>query len=284
MSLPQTEIYKINVGEVYFTVKKSVSMSYSSTDPVYDFVKVGGEDMCVEYKYNKSNPTQVELQWLHTAGQKCVEGDMTIQGEHTLFLFYVSIQILKLYTPVTHIELLDNSKFSCTLPNGKIEKMHLNHYYFLFHGKTWYQAKFGAYPFDPAQRAQYESCLKNFDDPAMKPASFDFRNRDLQQVFSPIWQSTSTWKAFFHKIKTIPNICQKVYPWYISAAILLTNKNNIPSVWCIDVRKLRFDPIPFERVAKTVGGRTRMKKYLREPLILECPVPSKCAELKYKYA
>jgi hypothetical protein len=281
MSLPQTEIYKISVGEVYFTVKKSVSMAYSPTDKVYDFVKVGGEDMCVEYKIDREDPTQVELEWLHTAGQKCVEGDMTIEGEHTLFLFYVSIQILKLYTPVTHLTFIDNSQFPCRLPNGKVEKIQLRHFYLLFHGKTWYHAKLGAYPSTPIIKQIYDSFAKNLDDPAAKPVSFDFRNGDLQQLFAPMLQSSSTWKAFFTKIKTIPELCQKIYPWYLRAANIIMREAPMPDSWIIDVRKLRFDPIPFERVAKTIGGRTRMKKYL-PTVSVDYPVPSKCAELRYK--
>ena len=282
MALSTNEIYKIKVGELYFTIKKTVSMSYSQTDTVDDFLKIGGDDMCVEYKYNKTNPAHVELQWLHTDGQKCVEGDMKIGGENTLFLFYLSIQILKLYTPVTHIEFLDNSKFPCKLPNGKSEKIHLSHYYFLFHGKTWYHAKFGAYPLDAGQRIQYDSFLKNFDNPDMKPPTFDFKNNDLNAMFLPIWNTTNTWREFIHRIHATPNICQKVYPWYYNAALLLTKKLDIPAMWCIDVQRLKFKNIPFERISKTTGGRVRMKTYIQEKIGKDCPIPSLCNELKYR--
>lgn len=275
-----TEVYRVKVGDVFFTVKKTVSMTYNPADPVDDFLKIGGEDMCVEYKYNKSNPTQVELQWLNTEGRKCVHGDMTIKGENTLLLFYLSIQILKLYTPVTHIQFIDNSKFPCVLPNKKIVKINLSHYYFLFHGKTWYHAKLGALPLDEGQRKLYESFYKNFDDPNKKPIKLDFKNEDLNKLFNSIWNTTRTWREFIGKIKGFPDICQKVYPWYYDAAIMITNMLDLPTAWCIDISRLKFSPILFERMT---GGRPRLKKYVAEtPAGLDYPVPSECRLIKYK--
>ena len=283
MELPETETYKIKVGDIKFVVQKSVSISYLGKGPVDDFLKIGGDDMCVEFKYSKLNPTQVELQWLHTSGRKCVEGDMTIQGENTMFLFYISIQILKLYTPVTHITFLDNSHFLCTLPDKSKVKTHLAHYYFLFHnGKTWYHDKLSAYPFHTEERNRYASYVKNFTDPKMKPPTFDFNNDDLSQLFSPLWHETKTWKEFIHKIKDLPNICQKAYPWYYRAVNILMNGYAMPETWCIDVNRLQFTPIPFERISKTSGGAIRKKIYVPDTAIcLDYPIPSVCRNLKY---
>jgi len=277
------EIYKVKVGDVFFTVKKTVSMTYNPADSVDDFVKIGGEDMCVEYKFNKSNPTQVELQWLNTEGRKCVHGDMTIKGENTLLLFYLSIQILKLYTPVTHIEFLDNSKFQCVLPNNAPVRMELRYTHYLFHGKTWYQDKFGAYPSNPTVKATYNASAKNLDDPKMKPSAFDFKNNDLKEMFSPIWNDTKTWREFLGRIKTTPNICAKIYPWYLHAMEILLDKNSMPNTWTIDVRKLRFEPIKFSRVERMAGGRIRIKNYVPDHYILcDTPNPPECRKLKYK--
>lgn len=284
MELPSTDTYKIKAGDIRFTVQKSVSMSYSPSAPVDDFLKIGGADMCVEFKYSKRNPTRVELQWLHTSGRKCVDGDMIIQGENTLLLFSISVQLLQLYTPVTHIDFLDNSHFLCALPNKSPVKIHLCHYYFLFHrGKTWYHDKLGAYPLLADERELYDSFASNFDDPNMKPPTFDFRNDDLSQLFLPIWRATKTWRAFIDKIKVLPDICQKVYPWYYNAANLLTNRRAMPNTWCIDVRRLKYTPIPIERVAKTVGGRSvKMKTYSADTdVCIDYPDPSICRNLKY---
>ena len=280
MELPATETYKIKVNDLVFTVQKTVSMVYTPTDPVDDYLKIGGADMCVEFKYNKRNPTIVELQWLHTAGRKCVEGDMLIQGENTLFLFYVSIQILKKYTPVTSIEFIDNSHFLCPLQDKSHVKIHLSHYYFLFHhGKTWYHDKLAAYPLNPDERNVYESFTQNFDDPATKPPTFDFKNEELNQLFMPIWRTTKKWKTFLNKIKDLPNICQKTYPWYYNAASLLMNRRSMPDTWCIDVEQLRFTPIPF---TKMTGGRSKMKNYISDTSIcVDYPIPSICRNLRF---
>lgn len=282
MSLPDDEIYKIKVGDVYFTVKKSVNMTYMSAPPTHDFVKIGGDDMCVEYKYSRKNPTVVELQWLHTDGRKCAEGDMVIKGDNTLMLFYLSVQVLKLYTPVTHIELLDNSQFNCKLPDGTDGQIYLKDYYYIFYGKTWYEYKLGAYPLNPKIHKQYYSFSKNFDDPTKKPSDFSFNNDDLTKIFQPIWDSSNTWRTFIQKIKTLPDICQKIYPWYGRASWLLRNKTEMPEWWVIDVGQLKFKPIPFERVEKMKGGRIRMKKYIRNYRNgSDYPSPTASHNLKY---
>lgn len=280
MELPSKETYKVKVNELVFTVQKTVSITYLPTDPVDEFLKIGGSDMCVEFKYNKRNPSIVELQWLHTTGRKCVEGDMVIQGENTLFLFYVSIQILKQYTPVTQIEFLDNSHFLCLLPDKSSVKMHLSHYYFLFHyGKTWYNDKLRAYPLNVEERHVFDSFTKNFDDPAMKPVTFDFKNEELNQLFMPMWRTTKTWKAFINKIKNLPNICQKTYPWYYNAASILMNRRSMPDTWCIDVQQLTFTPIPFMKIT---GGRSKIKNYISDTSVcVDYPIPSICRNLRF---
>lgn len=283
MSLPANEIYKIKVGDVYFTVKKSVSMAYSQSDPVYDYVRIGGEDMCVEYKCDRRFPDKVELQWLHTAGRKCVEGDMTIQGENTRLLFYISVQVLKLYTPVRYIDFLDNSHFQCKLPDKSSVKIFLDRYYFILHGKTWYHDKLGAYPEEEDDQKRYDIFKRNYEDPNMKPSSFDFNNEDLKKLFSPIWDKTHTWKEFIGAIKTLPNICQKMYPWYLAAIQTMRGKLAFPTDWRIDVRQLNFAPIPFERVEKITGGRPRMKQYIYDLSVgADYPIPSECMTLRYK--
>lgn len=259
------ESYKVRAFDKnIFTVNKSVSVKYKPSDPVFDFLKIGGKDMCIEYMFDrKSNTT--ELQWLHTDGQRWVDGEMSIRGENTVRLFYLSVQLLQKYAHITRVNFLDNSFFKCLLPNGKIVKMFLNHHYFLFHeGKTWYDDKLRAYPTNKTQRLLYQSFSHNFTNPFHKPAYFDFMNNDLNEIFQPIWNKTNTWLEFFTEIKKIPDICQKTYTWYLRASHIIRNGENLPEHWSIDVNKIT----PVTSIEKMVGGK-RNKKYICDSAV--CP-------------
>lgn len=299
------ENYKIKVKDLVFHVQKSVSQKYTAKDIEYDFlrispflpptscavkngecdtdctlmcncIKLGGEDMCVEYKWDRRNPTTAELQWLHTEGRRCVDdgnGGMEIRGENTRLLFRISVQLLRQYVPeVQTIEFLDNSHFACKLPNQKTAKIFLNHYYFLFHhGHTWYDEKMGAYPVDETQRETYRKFADRFVDPSAKPISFDFMNHDLNELFQPIWRSSNTWKDFFVKLRRIPDLCAKAYPWYLRASHAIRRNDMLPETWKIDVGPWITRALPLEKIV--VGGSRgrpiQFSKYVYDSSI--CP-------------
>jgi hypothetical protein len=113
----------------------------------------------------------------------------------------------------------------------------------------------------------------------MKPPTFDFKNEELNQLFMPIWRTTKTWKVFINKIKGLPNICQKTYPWYYSAASLLMNRRSMPDTWCIDIQRLTFSPFPF---IKMTGGRSKIKNYISDVSVcVDYPIPSICRNLRF---
>lgn len=284
------ENYKIKVKDLVFHVQKSVSHKYTAKDIEYDFIKLGGEDMCVEYKWDRRNPTTAELQWLHTEGRRCVDdgnGGMEIRGENTLLLFRISVQLLRQYVPeVQTIEFLDNSHFACKLPNQKTAKIFLNHYYFLFHhGHTWYDEKMGAYPVDETQRETYRKFADRFVDPTAKPISFDFMNHDLNELFQPMWRSSNTWKDFFVKLRRIPYLCAKAYPWYLRASHAIRRNDMLPETWKVDVGPWITRALPLEKIV--VGGSRgrpiQLSKYVYDSSI--CPDYSNTMDnrtLKYR--
>jgi len=162
-------------------------------------------------------------------------------------LILLSIELLKLYTPVTLIEFLDNSYFNCKLPGNSNVKIFLSHYYFIFHnGHTWYDDKFGAYPLNKQQKNIYDSFPNNFNNPIYKPQYFDFLNEDLNQIFQPIWAKTTTWAEFIDIIRTIPNICQKSYLWYLKASNFIRNNEPLPELWLINVDNLKYNKKEFK--------------------------------------
>ena len=78
----------------------------------------------------------------------------------------------------------------------------------------------------------------------------------------------------------MPNVCQKIYPWYYIAASLLRNQYAIPDKWCIDIDKLRYKSIHFERIR--VGGTKKMKDYVPDTSVcIDYPIPSICRNFKY---
>jgi hypothetical protein len=284
------ENYKIRVKDFIFHVQKTISHKYTAKDIEYDFIKLGGEDMCVEYKWDRRNPTTAELQWLHTEGRRCVDdgnGGMKIRGENTLLLFRISVQLLRQYVPeVQTIEFLDNSHFACKLPNQKTAKIFLNHYYFLFHhGHTWYDEKMGACPVDETQREIYMKFADRFVDPSAKPISFDFMNHDLNELFQPMWRSSNTWKDFFVKLRRIPDLCAKAYPWYLRASHAIRRNDMLPETWKVDVGPWIIRALPLEKVA--VGGSRgrpiQFSKYIYDSPV--CPDYSNTIDnrtLKYR--
>jgi len=179
---------------------------------------------------------------------------------------------LKTYLPTaTYLDFLDNSHYPCIV-SGKPVKIFLNHYYFVYNGgKTWYDAKFGAYPTDTKQREQYNSFADNFNNPKMKPDAFDFMNDELNSVFQPIWAKTTTWNEFIGEIRGFPNICQKSYPWYYRASNCIRANMPMPEQWTIDIEGNQRQSPAFERL--TNGGRrkTRKRRNTYEYDISVCP-------------
>ena len=226
--------YKIRANQMTLTVQRREFFKYGSGEKLNDILRIGGRNTCVEFKYT-DNP-RVELLWLHTSGQHCNDENIDIRGTKTADLLYISVQVLKTYLPTaTYLDFLDNSHYPCIV-SGKPVKIFLNHYYFVYNGgKTWYDAKFGAYPTDPKQREQYNSFADNFNNPEMKPDAFDFMNDELNSLFQPIWAKTTTWNEFIGEIRGFPNLCQKSYPWYYRASNCIRVNMPMPEQWTIDI-------------------------------------------------
>lgn len=246
--------YNIQTEFGRFRVRREISFTYKG-EYKQDDLKVGGKNFCVEFKWNKDAPEIAELQWLDTSSGGCEIDGKIIKKESTIHLFDLSVTILKVYTPVKYITLLDNSKISCELPRNKKGFVFINYYYFLFHNATWYDDKFHAYPKLEEERLQYESAKKNSIDPSKKPATFDFKNNDLNSLFEPIFETCNTWKEFIDKIEPYSNNdkCKYVFPWYMEAALMLTDKKALPMYWIIDEESRPI--LPYSK--NTSGGGLR---------------------------
>jgi hypothetical protein len=270
-----TYYIKSSVGK--FKVKQ-----YSDKD--YEFLQIGGKNFCVMLRWLKQtpHPEEVELQWLDTFGMHCEMSGIEIRREKTIHLFQLSVTLLKKYNPNTkRLTLLDNSKISCTLPDGSTVRPSLKHFYFLFHHQTWYEAKFRAYP--SADVEKYEKVKKNFENPAIKKP-FRFNNPDLEDILQPLYEKATNWEEFLDGVAKLPNYCAKTYPWYIHAvSAILEAKTMIPDNWIIDITPDIFPTISYERLSS--GGRMRTKKASRiqtyAAFLPDTPDLSKMAELQF---
>jgi hypothetical protein len=134
------------------------------------------------------------------------------------------------------------------------------------------------------QAKQFRESLKKGDkiktrfyDPAYKNAYFDFINRDLHIIFGPIYKSSKTWAEFFDNIYNLPNVCQKVHPWYTRALMEIRSPYQLPEQWIIDIN----DSIPvidYERIS--FSDPKRLPNYIGE-LNYYIPFPEDIRNFKY---
>lgn len=238
--LPEKYQVKTSVGK--FRVEKSNT-----------HLRVGGKRFCVEIKISD---TELELQWLTTKDGGCELDDKEINGNSTLHLLNLSFTLLKLYTKLTLVTLLDNSKFDCIFPDESKTTIFMNKYSYLFHGGTWYETKAKAIPLDSIQGDLYNKTKALYADPSIKKP-FDFRNSGLQEELEPLYERARTWKEFAHMLHDKydrTELCRKIAPWYQYAVAILTNHRMLPEYWLINISDV--EDVPY-KVFVSGGGKTR---------------------------
>ena len=249
-----TYYVKTSVGK--FRVEKSAS--YKSNGSLkYHLLKIGGQKFCIEYAFT-TNPDTAELQWIFTEKGGCEINNIPIKGEKTIHLFYLSIALLKQYGNFKQIYFIDNSTFPCILPNGQVSKISLNKYYILFHRNTWYEAKLNARPKYSEDIESYNKIKESFSDPSKKPDTFDFKNVDLERILTPIYDSSTTWVEFLNAVYKLPDVCQKIYPWYINAIMNIKSRYALPEQWVVDINDST-PVISYKRIS-LVGGTRKLRR------------------------
>ena len=169
---------------------------------------------------------------------------------------------------IERVYFLDTSNFTCELPDGKKEKVPMKEFYIAFHGATWYEYNFNARRV--VDWGYYLKLKEGFDDPARKPAKFDFMNSGLDIRLKDIYNNTSTWRELFDAIsdKWGSKKCGIVYPWLVSALYeVFDNRNAYENVkWYInlnDNNKVR--PVEFiSYLVKRSGGGKRKTRKVRK--------------------
>jgi hypothetical protein len=261
-----------------FRVEKSASYKPDGTLK-YHLLKIGGQKFCIEYTFIKNSDT-AELQWIFTEKGGCEMNGLTIKGDKTIHLFYLSIAVLRQYGNFTRINFIDNSTFPCDLPNGKVTKISMSKYYILFHRKTWYEAKLNAYPKYSECAATYSKIKENFNNPLNKPAIFDFKNDELETILTPLYDSSETWGKFLDLVYKLPAVCQKIHPWYIDAIMSIKQKYALPEQWVINIDTAT-PVITYNRIA--IGGTRKSRSLPKYSGLMDyyIPFPEEIRAFKY---
>jgi len=226
------------------------------------FIGVGGKNTCVFIRAPFAD-TAARLESVRTKDGGCAL-DKEIRGESTVQMVMLALTILKENAPhIRTVTLQDASKFECKFGNGERPAgISLALYELMFHQTTWYERHFGAYICNPTLRQLYENSKSNF---FTKPASFDFRNPELNAFLQPILYDSENWKDFFDKIYTMNNKCKIIFPWYQSALSLLFDRISYQDQdWCIDMANAHLRTIPYTEVARQEGGRRRLRQTRRK--------------------
>lgn len=164
----------------------------------------------------------------------------------------------------------DCSHVECEMPDGKTIAISLRNLNIAFHGASWYEQYFDAKLVD--NHAEYRKRMQNLYAPEKKPARFDFKNSQLTEELTPLYNSCSTWAEFFKAIrdKYKTKKCAIVFPWFMNALYLIFDGNMFDNMkWYIDVEENAISQIPFETYEAGVRGggvrrntrRRRQKTY-----------------------
>lgn len=225
-----------------------------------DMVSVGGKDWCVNIVYK--GPDESILQWLGTEDLQCTIDNIEIKGEKTRKMLYLATTIFRvLYRDVRYLHMVDSSVIKCTLPGGLKKPLSLKESHFLFHGKTYYEDKYGAFPRYESGKYIMIKYREGLHDPTKKPKKFSFTMPDLNEMLTPIYNSTDTWWDFFQEIqkKWGNKKCQIIYIWFRETLAYIGDKNPIPEMWTIDLHTLPMIRPTFRKVGSGVG-RTRKRR------------------------
>lgn len=228
-----------------------------------EYINVGGKNDCVQIFYN-SLTNSARLDRLETEKGGCSLSKTDIHGEKTIQMTDLAFTILRsLYPGIHEVTLIDSAKFVCILPDGSKTPMSYKQFFLLLKGKTYYQERFNAIPTYSHEAAAVEQFVRNINDPMRKPDIFHFMNKDLNDLLTPIYNESKTWKEFIDKLsnKYKRNVCQVMFPWYLHAYAMIMN-SEITTFWKIPID--RRNSIEYEII-----DIKESKQYTRKNLVYD---------------
>jgi hypothetical protein len=202
------------------------------------------------------------LSWV----ERHVECSIEMDDPRSQQVILLALSIAKsLNGNIRYIHLDDTSHFPCALPEGGSHEVEMKPFHIAFYRATWYEYYFNAQL--DAGHEEYEALKANFDNPAMKPATFEFGyNQTLKDELEPLYKSSKTWAEFFAAISVAygKRKCSVIYQWVKDALYLIfENKAHFENMkWTIDLQNNdKTKPIYFESYeAKWTGGSRRQRQ------------------------
>ena len=197
-------------------------------------ISVGGNNKCVFINIPDNSDT-AHLLNLKTKDGGCEVHNKLITGKGTIGMVNLAFTLVKKEAPhIKRVKLEDESDFTCTLSNGKTVGISMTVYEEYKHG---FQEKL--------------------------PNTFSFHNKDLNELLTPIYLQSTTWRDFFDTLHALPNVCQVIYPWYKYAIRDIfknfpVERNN----WMIELyNNPNVETVNYNVVEKNIkGGRRKTRK------------------------
>jgi hypothetical protein len=256
--------FKTEYGTFRVTMKDDIQYLHKNgqiiEEPHGTLLSIGGKNTCVFFNIPEEGDT-AHLTNLKTKDGGCEVNDALISGLSTIGMVNLGFTIIRTISPnIKYIKLSDKSDFTCTFQNGMEVGISMTLYEMMFYQESYYEKRYGAYLQNPVLRELYQTSKKGFKETL--PEHFSFRNKDLEEILRPIYSESTTWEDFFKKIKPIPNVCQKIFPWYTSAMYEVFKGISFErNEWLIDLyNNPKLLNVNYSVIKKLEGGRKRTRK------------------------
>jgi hypothetical protein len=182
-------------------------------------------------------------------------------------MVYLATSIFRsIWQDVKFLTLLDASSYKCKFSDGTLRPINLCEAHFIFHGKTYYEDKFGAVPTLPEDIITMTQFREALHDLTKKPESFNFNDEVLNDELTTLYKLSSTWWEFFQHIQTkwTDIKCTKVYLWHRRALYEMMKTKTIPQYWKVDITKFPLLHQKFKKVSYHGGGKHNTRKNRKE--------------------
>jgi len=298
MSLPDEVIIITSGGKFHLKISPNKKRNLSIESYT---LSLGSENKkCVQLTISKK---EGKLLWVESDDNCSLE--KYIETKFSQHMVNLIITIALDVNPSLEIIFLDDiSGFKCKIPynsnlsqytdglsNNKI-KVAMAPFHIAFHESTWYEYYFNARLVENYDI--YLSKKNNMHDPKMKPESFDFVNKELQDILEPIYNSSDTWYAFFKEIDRsfTSRKCAVIYPWIKDAMyIIFGSEIFMNTKWVINIKdNEKLLKIPFSSYEVVRGGskkriintRKKRSQILYSSGVYDNIPPSIITDLHYK--
>lgn len=261
-------ILKTSMGSFYVTITPHTNRNKLGQNDSYTISLGSPRQKCVQINVpsEESGETEGTLIWVE-AKEDCFLSSPK-KDKLTQHLVNLGFSVAKDINPLCHRYLFDDcSRIECEISETKKQQMPMGSFHIAFYEETWYEKYFGAKLV--RDHEVYLERKRNFFDSAKKPKSFQFVQRDLQEILTPMFEEAHTWHDFFQAISRRfgKKKCTAVYPWILSALIHIFEGNMFDSPkWYIDLldnklaEKTPFIPFISYNVKQKGGKRFTRKR------------------------